>query len=299
MTKISHNNQKKIAVINDMSGFGRCSLTVSIPIISHLKVQACPLPTSIFSNHTGFESYYFDDYTDRMGAYMAEWKKLGLKFDGIYSGFLGSLKQIDIVEKFIKEFRSKRTKVIIDPVMGDYGKKYATYTDEMCAAMKRLVSYADVLTPNLTEACVLTDTPYKPKGWKIRELEELAEKLLKMGCKKVVITGIPQGQFVTNLSYMKYDEKEWEGKKCTAKIEGGFAKRINKTHLIGCERSGTGDVFASIVAADTVNGVDLITSARRASHFVKKCLTVSEKIGIPVTDGVCFEEIIDSLKVIR
>nr|MCR5083069.1 bifunctional hydroxymethylpyrimidine kinase/phosphomethylpyrimidine kinase [Parasporobacterium sp.] len=224
---------------------------------------------------------------------------LGLKFDGIYSGFLGSLKQIDIVEKFIKEFRSKRTKVIIDPVMGDYGKKYATYTDEMCAAMKRLVSYADVLTPNLTEACVLTDTPYKPKGWKIRELEELAEKLLDMGCKKVVITGIPQGMFVTNLSYMKYDEKEWEGKKCTAKIEGGFAKRINKTHLIGCERSGTGDVFASIVAADTVNGVDLITSARRASHFVKKCLTVSEKIGIPVTDGVCFEEIIDSLKVIR
>ena len=137
-----HNKQKKIAVINDLSGFGRCSLTVSLPIISYLGVQCCPLPTSILSNHMGYGEYFFDDYTDRMEEYIAKWRKLGLKFEGITSGFLGSVAQIEMVVRFIEEFRSRRTRVIIDPVMGDNGRIYVTYTKEMCDGMKKLIEYA-------------------------------------------------------------------------------------------------------------------------------------------------------------
>ena len=186
LKNISHNNQKKIALINDFTGFGRCSIAVELPIISTLKVQCCPLPTSIFSNHTGFDSYFFDDYTDRMERYVEEWKKLDLSFNGICSGFLGSARQISIVKDFIKEFKTDDTIVVVDPVMGDYGKIYSTYTDEMCGLMKELVAGADIITPNITESCILTDTPYsdmlydsictikelRPKAGVINNLEE-------------------------------------------------------------------------------------------------------------------------------
>ena len=149
---MSHNHQKKIAVINDLSGFGRCSIAVALPLISHLGIQCCPLPTAIFSDHTGFESFYVKDFTDSMAPYMAEWKKLDLEFEGILTGFLGSARQIELVEQFLKEFTTQRTTVIVDPVMGDYGKLYATYTQELCQGIGRLVQYADILTPNVTEA---------------------------------------------------------------------------------------------------------------------------------------------------
>ena len=126
--KMSYNNQKKIALINDFTGFGRCSIAVALPVISMLKVQCCPLPTSIFSNHTGFPSFFFDDYTEKMIPYMEEWKKLDLKFSGISTGFLGSKEQIRIVISFLESFKTKENLVIVDPVMGDYGKTYATYT---------------------------------------------------------------------------------------------------------------------------------------------------------------------------
>lgn len=276
---MSHNNQKKIAVINDMSGFGRCSLAVAIPIISHLKVQCCAVPTSIFSNHTGFKEFFFDDYTDRMQEYIDNWKKLNLKFEGITSGFLGSEKQINIVKKFINDFQTKRTKVIIDPVMGDNGVKYPTYTDDMCQAMNELVEYADILTPNLTEACILTGMQYKSDNWKLKELNELARMLSERGPENVVITGIRQGGFIANYVYQK-----------------GNDSKIVKTHRIGTERSGTGDVFSSIIAADAVNGEDFYKSVKKASAFVKKCIEKSIEMDIPKTDGVCFEEILYKLK---
>ncbi len=168
--------QKKIAVINDISGFGRCSIAVSLPIISYLGVQCCPVPTSIFSNHTGYPHFFFDDYTDRMPAYIANWKKLGLTFEGITTGFLGSVRQIRIVKEFIREFSRENTLIIIDPVMGDNGRLYSTYTKELCEEMKQLTAYADILTPNLTECCNLTDTPYKDSGWKKKELYAITMK---------------------------------------------------------------------------------------------------------------------------
>ena len=157
---MGHNNQKKIAAINAYTGFGRCSIAVELPVISALKVQCCPLPTSVLSNHTGFDSFYFEDFTDSMPAYIAEWKKLNLKFDGICSGFLGSHRQIKIVEDFFKTFKTDENIILVDPVMGDYGKLYSTYTTQTCTEMKKLVKYADILTPNLTEACILTDEEY-------------------------------------------------------------------------------------------------------------------------------------------
>lgn len=166
MNQTDHNRQNKIAVINDFSGFGRCSIAVSLPIISQLRIQCCAVPTSVFSNHTGFKEYFFEDYTHNMEKYISNWKKLDLRFKGILSGFLGSRKQIEIVQDFIRDFRTDDTKVIIDPVMGDNGKPYPTYTDDMCMAMKELVKYADILTPNLTEACILTDTPYTPESFR-------------------------------------------------------------------------------------------------------------------------------------
>lgn len=275
---MSHNNQKKIAVINDFSGFGRCSIAVALPILSVMKIQCCPLPTSIFSNHTGFPSYFFEDYTDRMIPYMQEWKKLDLRFKGICSGFLGSKEQIGIVKKFFREFKTEDTQIIVDPVMGDYGKPYPTYTAEMCGEMKKLVEFADILTPNLTEACVLTDTPYKDK-WKISEINEMAEKIHHKGPKKIAVTGIVQGDFIANFCY-----------------EAGKEPKILRTHRVGTQRSGTGDIFAAVIAADAVNGVPFQRSVKKASNFIKKCIIRSEELAIPLTDGVCFEEVLGELK---
>lgn len=276
---LNHNRQKKIALINDFTGFGRCSITVAVPVISALKVQCCPIPTAILSNHTGYESFFFEDYTDRMQDYIDEWKKLDLRFSGILTGFLGSIRQINIVQKFIHDFSSDDTIVIVDPVMGDDGKLYQTYTDKICQAMKHLVSRADILTPNLTEACILTDTPYHVGKWKMKELVFLAEKLNNMGPQKIVITGVLQGDFIANLCY----EKEKPVK-------------IKRTHKVGTSRCGTGDIFSSIIAACAVNNDPFDVSVRKASSFIKKCIEKSIELDLPLTDGVSFEEVLGKLK---
>ena len=274
----SHNHQKKIALINDFSGFGRCSIAVELPIISKLKVQCCPLPTSIFSNHTGFPSHFMEDFTPNMEDFIAEWKKLSLSFSGISTGFLGSADQIRIVSNFISDFRTKDTVVVVDPVMGDYGKPYPTYTEDMCRRMKDLVKYADIITPNLTEASILTDTPYKEQ-LTTSEILELARKLSDLGPSKVVITGIPQKSYLCNFCY-----------------EEGKDPAFVKTHKVGQSRSGTGDIFAAIISADAVNGIPFYDSVKKASLFIKKCILRSLELDIPLTDGVCFEEVLDKLK---
>lgn len=273
-----HNHQKKIALINDITGFGRCSVAVELPIISMMKVQCCVIPTAILSNHTGFNSFFFDDYTSKMESYIEQWKKLNLAFNGICSGFLGSQSQISIVSDFIRDFSDKETVVVVDPVMGDNGRKYSTYTDEMCDMMKQLAGQAHILTPNLTEACILTDTEYT-ENWHEKEIEILGEKLLSLGPEKIVITGIQQGSFIANY--------------CCTENEKGCYIKVKKA---GQQRSGTGDIFTSIIAADAVNGVDFYSSVRKASQFIKQCIIQSDKMDIPLTDGVCFEEILRTLK---
>lgn len=282
--------QKKAAIINDISGYGRCAVTVALPIISKLKVQCCPVPTSIFSNHTGFPTYYFDDYTERMQPYIDQWKQLGLTFDGIQTGFLGSKKQIEIVAGFIRDFRGENTVVVVDPIMGDNGKSYATYTEDMCREMRRLVTFADIITPNLTEACILTDIGYHEGKWKMGEIEELARRLSYMGPKKVVITGIPQGEYIANYCYERIEDSIGS----QADVENG---RLLRTMKVGTQRCGTGDIFAAIITADAVNGTPFERSVKKASNFIKKCIVTSMEMEIPLTDGVCFEEILDTLKV--
>lgn len=301
--------QKKAAVINDISGYGRCAVTVALPIISKLKVQCCPVPTSIFSNHTGFPTYYFDDYTERMQPYIEQWKKLGLTFDGIQTGFLGSKKQIEIVSGFIRDFRWEETIVVVDPIMGDNGKSYATYTEEMCREMRRLVALADIITPNLTEACILTGTGYHEEKWKMKEIRRLALELSHMGPKKVVITGIPQGEYIANYCYEACaggTESGVDGRgDCQTAMqtisqtdmqELGVREKLLRTMKVGTQRCGTGDIFAAIITADAVNGVAFDASVKKASNFIKKCILKSIEMEIPLTDGVCFEEILDTLK---
>jgi pyridoxine kinase len=274
----SEKHQKKIAVINDLSGYGRCSLTVVIPILSALKIQCCPVPTSILSNHTGFPTYFFDDYTEKMPQYIEQWKKLKLSFDGIYSGFLGSEAQIQIVIDMIKEFRTKESVVIIDPIMGDHGKAYQTYTPEMCNRMKELVGYGNIVTPNLTEACILTGREYPKDGFKRGILGEMAAEIQSLGPESVVITGVKEGGFVTNVVLEK------DGK-----------PQFLRTRHVGNERPGTGDVFSSIVAAYAVRGVPLRDGVRKAANFVKECILKSDELNVPVENGVCFEELLSLL----
>lgn len=275
--------QKKVAVINDLSGFGRCALTVMLPVISKLKVQCCPIPTAILSNHTAYPDFYFDDYTERMQGYIDGWKKLKLTFNGIGTGFLGSRRQIEIVSGFIQDFRTENTIVMVDPIMGDGGKAYATYTREMCGEMKRLAAYADIVTPNVTESCILTGTPYHEGTWKKEELLRMARILAGMGPGKVVITGAPQGSHINNFCYEK---GESAAKERWTLVEG---------EKVGETRCGTGDIFSSIILADAVNGVPLEQSVKKAADFIKDCIIESMKMEVPLTDGVCFEEILDRL----
>ncbi len=277
--------QKKIAVINDIAGYGRCAMTVLLPIISYLGVQACPVLTSVFSSNTAFPHFFMDDYTDRMEAYLASWEKIGLKqkFDGIATGYLGSVRQIEIVKRFVKEFSGKDTLVIVDPVMGDHGRLYSAYTVELCTELRELVALADIVTPNLTEACHLAGMPYKDKGWKRKELFELAGRLAAMGPSHVVITGIPQGEYLANYVFVKKPGEEVEA-------------RLIRIHKAGEERCSTGDVFTAVIAADAVNGLPFDRSVRKAAGFVKRCVEEAVTLGTPPAEGVPFENILYQLK---
>jgi pyridoxine kinase len=276
---MSLNKQKKIAVVNDITGFGRCSVAVALPIISAMKIQCCPLPTAILSAHTGFSSFFFDDYTPHMRDYINNWEELNLQFDGICTGFLGSKEQIDIVVEFLENFKTKNTIVMIDPVMGDHGKLYSTYTQEMCNEMKKLIKHADVMTPNLTEACILLDIPYPEKALKLEELENIAKELCTKGPDKIVITGLQQNGNIQNFIY-----------------ETGKSYTVIETKKIGEDRSGTGDVFTSIVAANIVKGVDIVTAVKKATDFISKSIDYTAKIGTSVYEGICFEEYLTELQ---
>lgn len=264
--------QKKIAAINDFCGFGRCSLAVSLPIISAMGLQCCPLPTAVFSNHTGYDSFYFTDFTTHMDPYMEQWERLELHFDGILTGFLGSPEQIGFVCRFMERFKTKDTVAVIDPVMGDDGALYATYSKELSENMTELLRYGDILTPNLTEACILTGTPYREDMGE-NELLRICEALHAMGPEKIVISGLKRGEDLENFIY-----------------EAGKEPLVVREHKTGPCRAGTGDVFASILMADAVRGVDLATSVRRASAFIAKALRCTMELKLPEPDGIAFEE---------
>ncbi len=265
------NKMKKVAAINDLSGSSRCSLTVAMPVISAMGIQCCVLPTAILSNHTGYKSFYFEDFTDGMEQFATNWQKQNLKFDCIYSGFLGSDRQIETVERFIEKFADESTKILIDPVMGDDGKIYSTYTEKMCTEMKKLAAAADVITPNITEACVLSDTKYKSESADENDLRKMADKIAALGAKNIVITGIIDGDRVSNYVY-----------------RGGEGVFVSSP-LARMTYSGTGDLFASVLCGMITNGSDIISAVKTASDYTAMVTQKSCELGIVWEEGVCFE----------
>lgn len=265
------NKMKKVAAINDLSGSSRCSLTVAMPVISAMGIQCCVLPTAILSNHTGYKSFYFEDFTDGMEQFATNWQKQNLKFDCIYSGFLGSDRQIETVERFIEKFADESTQILIDPVMGDDGKIYSTYTEKMCTEMKKLAAAADVITPNITEACVLSDTKYKSESSDENDLRKMADKIAALGAKNIVITGIIDGDRVSNYVY-----------------RGGEGVFVSSP-LARMTYSGTGDLFASVLCGMITNGSDIISAVKTASDYTAMVTQKSCELGIVWEEGVCFE----------
>lgn len=282
---------KKIAVLNDLSGMGKCSLTAAIPVISVMGVQACPLPTAILSSQTGFSSYYCDDYTDHMNDIMNEWQKLNFKPDGIYTGFLTDAVQADKAAEFIELFSNKDTKILIDPVMGDEGEKYPIYTEELCRKMRQLVQKATLITPNMTEALLLlydAETAYKI--WKkifslyeeqqfqaLRSLaEDIGDQLVNKFHVEAVITGI----------HMPAENE--------APIMGNLICSENKQIWVTAEKvggsySGTGDLFASVLSAGMVKNWSTEQSVRKAVHFLTKGIQDAVREGTDRNEGICFE----------
>ncbi len=261
---------KKVAAINDLSGAGRCSLTVTIPILSALGVQACPLPTAVLSNQTGYPHYFIENFTDGMVKVIEQWKKHGFCFDGIYTGFLSDEKQADIIKDFVKEFKREKTIFLVDPVMGDNGKTYPGFNKELIKKLCSLAFDADIITPNLTECCVLLDLDYKSimKGIEKGELDMVynaAKGLLEGQAKTAVITGIPCCENGEKIIQNAVADKN--------------GVRFVKGAMIGGSYSGTGDIFSSILCGMIMRGKSIDLAVELATKFVETAVrdTIIEK----------------------
>ncbi|MEI3305623.1 MAG: pyridoxamine kinase [Dysosmobacter sp.] len=271
----------RVAAIHDMSGFGRCSLTVAIPVLSAMGVQCCPLPTAFLSTHTGgFTGFTFLDMTEEMPKVAAHWQELDLRFHAIYSGFLASERQIGIVSDFIRTFRRSDTLVVIDPVMGDDGKAYQTYTSALCSGMTHLAELADVITPNLTEAAFLLGRPYDQLPQEEAGLQELVRELGLHGRRSVVLTGVSLSPGKTGA--MCFDAK-------TSRTE------TVQVDMIAHPLLGTGDIFASVLTGALVRGDTLFSAAAQAADFVRACAVHTAAQDLPLREGVDFEPMLGLL----
>lgn len=268
---------KKIAAINDLSGIGRCSLTVALPIISALKIQCCPFPTSILSSQTGYPKFSFLDLTNEMDNYCKVWKDLNVNFDCIYSGFLGSIAQIDIVSKFIKE--NPKAFIVVDPILGDNGSLYPIFNEESCLKIKELVKLSNLTTPNLTEACFLTGRNITKHDFSRSEIVEIAKDISNLGPDKVIITGILEGSNISNIAYDK--------------ISGEIFFTSIKYN--NCSYSGTGDIFTSIVCAMICRGFNLEYCLNVATDFIYKVVKYTSKFNSDRNDGIIFEQFLSDL----
>ncbi len=268
---------KRAAAIHDISGLGRCSLTMALPILSVLGIQCCPVPTAVLSSQTdGYRDYAFTDLTDTLPDYIAHWKKNEEQFDAIYTGFLGSAKQIDIVSGFIDTFRKAHTLVLVDPVMGDNGAIYDSVDQEMCAGIRKLVCCADIITPNLTEAAILLgekEIPQDEKTWLA-----WSYRLRELGPSAVAITGIDNG----------------DGRVCVTCCDDERAETIY-TARIARDYPGAGDMFASVLLGKILRGVDLHESAYIAAEFVAECANLTYKMNTPPREGLVFEPMLHML----
>ncbi len=255
---------KRVALINDMSCFGKCSLTVSVPIISAFGCETVPLPTALLSTHTGeFQNYTRLDLTLEMEKIINHWEELGLEFDCIYTGYFCSTQQIDLAMEFIKRFKGENTLVIVDPVMGDNGSLYKGFTEDFAAKQRQLIRHADIITPNVTEAAILAELPTDTEAHKIAE---------KLTVENIAITGVKSsseiGYYIKSNTYGFYQMEP----------------------IVDCPLHGSGDVFTSALCGEMMNLGDFVAAAKAAAKFCDECIRDTAPLQPKHWYGIMFEE---------
>ena len=274
---------KKAAVINDISGFGKCSLTATIAVLSVMGVQPCPMPTAVLTNQTGYKNHYCIDLTDELCHYKEMWSLNNESFDGIYSGYIADKRQVDIIFDFINTFRKSNTVVLVDPVMGDNGRLYSAFSNETCKKVCSLARSADIITPNLTELCILTDTDFEKLNSHcesddfLNRISDVAKGAFSHSEQKIVVTGIKKGKCLYNGVFTKQD--------CS----------FVKAECHGGSFSGTGDIFASIVFASVVNGESLVSAVKKSVAFIANATADTAKEPYDRNDGINFEKFLYQL----
>lgn len=271
---------KKAVTIQDISCFGKCSLTVALPVMSAMGIETAIIPTAVLSTHTGgFTGYTFRDLTDDIPAITNHWKTLNLKFNAIYTGYLGSAEQVDIVSDFFRDFRTGDNVIIVDPVLGDNGRFYAGFGEDFAEKMSGLCSGADYILPNMTEASFMLKVPYT-ENYDREYVENILRRLAGLGCKIPVLTGVHFDS--SRQGVAAYDSMN-------DKFYYSFSENI--------ERSvhGTGDIFASVFTGAVTLGKDIQTALDIAVNYTVECI----KATVPYFDemwyGSCFELCIGKL----
>ena len=271
---------KRIVTVQDISCVGKCSLTVALPVISAMGVETSVIPTAVLSTHTAFKEFTFRDLTDDITGIAEHWKKEKITFDAIYTGYLGSFRQLKLVSDFFDEFKEENTLIFVDPVMGDYGNLYTGFTQEFAFEMARLCSKADIIVPNMTEAAFMLGVDYKGEGYSESYVKDLLYKLSELGPKQVVLTGI---SFEPNtLGVMGYDS-----------VTGEYFSYFNEK--IKANYHGTGDVFASCCVGALMNGYNLEDALKIAADFTVESIKDSIHDSESRWYGVNFENAIPYL----
>lgn len=267
--------QKRVVAIHDISCVGRCSLTVALPIISAAGFNTSVLPTAILSTHTGgFENFTYRDLTNDIRPISQHWQSLNHSFDAIYSGFLGSYEQIDLVAELIDTFRTDNNLIMVDPVMADNGELYSVFSPEMAKGMTKLCAKADIIVPNLTEAAFLLDKPYIAQGYDQMHIETTLKNLAQLGAPKVVLTGVSFEE--SKLGAATYDAET-----------GDFHFLFND--CIEGLFHGTGDIFGSTLLSALLSDFPLEEATQIAVDYVHECIVKTEELNQEKRYGVCFE----------
>ncbi len=269
----------RVAAIHDLSSFGRCSLTIVMPVLAAMGVQCCPLPTALLSTHTGgFQGNTFLDLTDQMRPVANHWKAEGVEFDAVYTGFMGSREQISLTGAFVRDFRRPGCRIVVDPVMGDHGRTYRTYTPEMCREMAGLSALADVITPNRTEAALLLGEDYGSLRLdREADCRRWCEALSLDGRRSVALTGVSLTGRTVGAACFDRD---------TGRVEFADAP------LVEGPFHGTGDLFASVLVGAVVQGRTLREAAQLAAEFTSQCARRTREEDTPQREGVDFEPLL-------
>lgn len=275
---------KRVALINDLSGFGKCSLTAAIPVISAMGIQACPFPTAVLSAQTGFKDFFCDDFTDRMDYFTKHWKQIDANFDGIYSGYIANPLQIEKVLYFLDMFQSDNTIYLADPVMGDNGKTYGMYSELFLEKMKLLTVRADIITPNLTELCLLADENYEEIITYVQQ-DNYIEKIKDI-CKKLIMQAHKQQTIVVTGIITTKNDKKHIGNLTVSEKECFYIEN----EYTGISFSGTGDLFASVICGSLVKGLSVKEAMEKAVYFLQDAIVDTAKEGIPSAYGILFEK---------